>query len=91
MEAAVIVIVTVDDAAVHGPAASGSFVFNVKITEPLAIPGVYVEVREVESLNVPLEALQVELVALPPMEPDKLTSPTAQTVCGEPAFAVAGL
>ena len=39
--------------------------------------------------NVPLVADQVELVALPPMLPAKVIEPLAQTVCGEPALAVA--
>ncbi len=39
--------------------------------------------------NVPLGALQVALVALPPIDAERLTALPAQTVRGEPAFAVA--
>ena len=39
--------------------------------------------------NVPLDALQVDVVALPPMLPARLIEPLEQTVCGVPAFAVA--
>src|SRR5438128_11951119 len=38
------VITTVEVAAVHGPAPSGSFVVNVSVTVPLVIAGVYEEV-----------------------------------------------
>ena len=37
---AITVIITVETAAVHGPAPSGSFVVSVKVTGPLGIPGV---------------------------------------------------
>ena len=39
--------------------------------------------------NEPLGALHVEEVALPLMFPDNVTVPPAQTVCGDPALAVA--
>jgi len=39
--------------------------------------------------NVPLAALQVEVVALPPMLPARVTLPPAHTVWGVPALAVA--
>ena len=68
---------------------SGSFVVNVRVTLPLAILGVYVDVSEPAFEKVPLGALHVELVALPPMVPFNVTLPPAQIVCGLPAFAVA--
>ena len=37
----------------------------------------------------PLEAVQVLLVAPPPIEPAKVTLPPEHTVCGAPALAVA--
>ena len=39
--------------------------------------------------NVPLDAVQVDVVALPPMLPARLIEPLEHTVCGIPAFAVA--
>ena len=39
--------------------------------------------------KVPLDAVQVELVALPLMVPVRVTVPPAQTVCAVPALAVA--
>jgi hypothetical protein len=83
------VITTVDDAAVQGPDPSGSFVVKVKMTDPLGIAGVYVEVSELGFEKVPLGAVQVALVALPPMLPAKVIVPLEHTVCGDPAFAVA--
>ena len=47
------------------------------------------DVNEFILENVPLGALQVELVALPPMAPAKVMLPPPHTVCGVPAFAVA--
>ena len=44
---------------------------------------------ELVSENVPLGADHVELDALPPIVPDKVTVPPAQIVCVEPALAVA--
>jgi hypothetical protein len=71
-------IVTVDVAAGHAPA--GSFVVSVKITEPVIIVGVYVDVNEAAFEKVPLGAVQVEVVALPPMVPANVIVPPAQTV-----------
>jgi hypothetical protein len=85
------VITTVEVAAEQGPVPSGSFVVSVNVTVPLVMEGVYVEVSEFTLENIPLEALHVELDALPPIVPDKFTEPPAQTVCAFPAFAVAGL
>ena len=69
--AGLMVIITVDTAAGHGPA--GSFVVIVKVTVPAAMSpaeGVYVGVTEVVLLNVPLPLdVQVTDVALPPIEP----------------------
>jgi hypothetical protein len=73
------VITTVDATAVHGPAPSGSFVVNVSVTDPLAILGVYIEVSEFGSENVPLGAVHVALVALPPMVPANVTVPPVHT------------
>ena len=72
-------IVTVDVAGPQGPAPSGSFVVKVNITEPLVMLGVYVDVNEVTFEKVPLGALHVELVALPPIVPARVTVPPAQT------------
>ena len=84
------VMTTVLVAALQGPAPSGSFVVSVSVTVPLAIVGVYVEVNEFTLEKVPLGALHVELVALPPILPASVMVPSAQTDCGKPAFAVAG-
>ena len=83
------VMTTVDVAALHGPAPSGSFVVNVSVTVPDVIDGVYVEVSVEASENVPLGAVQVELVELPPILPASVTELPAQTVWAVPAFAVA--
>ena len=72
------VIITVEVAAGH--AALGLLVVNVKVTVPLAILGVYVDVREAVLEKVPLGALQVDVVALPPMVPAKVIVPPAHTV-----------
>ena len=45
--------------------------------------------REVASEKVPLGAVHVLLVALPPIEPAKVIVPPEQTVCTEPALALA--
>jgi hypothetical protein len=87
---AVTVMTTVETAAMQGPAPSGSLVVSVRVTVPLLMLGVYVEVRELELENDPLGALHVALVALPPTAPDRVTEFPEQTFCGEPAFAVAG-
>ena len=47
------------------------------------------EVTELALANVPLDADHVELVALPPRVPANVMEPFEQTVCGEPALAVA--
>jgi len=84
------VITTVEVAAVQGPPApSGSFVVNVRVTVPVVIDGVYVDVKEDAFEKVPLGALHVELVALPPIVPANVTVPPAQIVCAAPALAVA--
>ena len=83
------VITTVDVAAVHGPAPSGSFVVKVRVTVPVVIDGVYVDVKEVGAENVPLGALHVELVAPPPIVPARVTVPPAHIVWAAPALAVA--
>jgi hypothetical protein len=80
---------TVDTAALHGPAPSGSLVVSVNKTVPLVIDGVYVDVKDALLLNVPLGDDHVELVAEPPRVPASVIVPPAQTVCGVPAFAVA--
>ncbi len=82
-------IVLVDTAAVHGPAPSGSLVVNVNTTEPLVMLGVYVEVSEFTSENVPLGALHVEVVALPPILPANVIVVPEHIVKAPPAFAVA--
>lgn len=82
------VIGTVETPGVHGPAPSGSSVVRVRITDPDAMDGVYVEVREFIFEKVPLGADQVELDA-PAIVPARVIVPPAQTVCGAPAFAVA--
>ena len=84
------VITTVEVAAVQGPPApSGSFVVNVRVTVPVVIDGVYVDVKEDAFEKVPLGALHVELVALPPIVPANVIVPPAHTVCVTPASAVA--
>ena len=49
------------------------------------------DVREFALEKLPLGALHVEVVASPPMLPDRFTDPPTQIVCGLPAFAVGGL
>jgi hypothetical protein len=83
------VMITCEVAATQGPASSGSFVVNVRVTLPLAILGVYVEVSEPAFEKVPLGAVHVEVVAPPPIVPFKFMLPPAQTVCALPASAVA--
>jgi hypothetical protein len=82
------VIITVELAAGQGP--EGSFVVKVNVTVPFEMDGVYVEVTEFTLEKFPLGALHVEVDALPPMIPARVIDPPAQTVCGLPAFAVAG-
>jgi hypothetical protein len=81
------VIITVDVTAGQGPA--GSSVVKVSVTVPLAMLGVYVDVKELTLEKVPLGALHVELDAPPPIVPAKVMDPPAHTVCAGPAFAVA--
>ena len=83
------VITTCDVAAVQGPPPSGSFVVKVRVTVPLVILGVYVEVSEPSFEKVPLGAVHVEVVAPPPIFPFNVTLPPAQTGDGLPASAVA--
>jgi hypothetical protein len=87
---AITVITTVETAAKHGPAPSGSFVVSVSVTGPLGILGVYVDVSEFGLENMPLGAVHVALVALPPILPAKVIELPEHTFCGVPAFAVAG-
>ena len=47
------------------------------------------DVKEDAFEKVPLGALHVELVALPPIAPLNVIVPPAHTVCAEPALAVA--
>jgi hypothetical protein len=82
------VITTVEVATGHGP--EGSFVVKVRITVPFETDGVYIDVTEFTSEKFPLGALHVEVDALPPIIPAKVIDPPAHTVCGFPAFAVAG-
>ena len=77
-------IETVLTAAAH-PA--GALVVNVTVVAP-ETAGVKVDVREFTFEKVPLGALQVELVALPPIVPARVTVPPKQTTCGVPALAV---
>ena len=79
-----IVITTVLVAAEQGPP-----VVSVSVTVPLVILGVYVEVSAFTFEKVPLPALQVEPLALPPILPARVTLPPVHTVCGVPALAVA--
>jgi len=72
------VIITVEVTAGQGPA--GSLVVSVSVTVPLAILGVYVDVKELRFEKVPLGADHVALVALPPIVPASVTAPPAQTV-----------
>jgi hypothetical protein len=64
-------------------------VVNVNVTDPLVIDGVYIALSELTLENVPLGALQVALVALPPIDAERLTVLPAQIVRGDPALAVA--
>ena len=72
------VITTVEVATGHGP--EGSLVVRVSVTVPFEMDGVYVEVREFTLEKFPLSALHVEVIALPPMLPARVTDPPAQTV-----------
>ena len=47
------------------------------------------DVKEDALENVPLGAVHVEVVALPPLVPANVIVPPEQTVCGAPALAVA--
>ena len=63
---------------------------SVNVTDPFVMLGVYVEVSELALEKVPLGAVHVELVALPPIEPFNVTALPAQIGGGAvPAFAVA--
>ena len=59
----------------HGPA--GSFVVNVSVTVPAMISaglGVYVDVNELGSLNIPVPVdVHVDVVAEPPIIPARVT------------------
>jgi hypothetical protein len=74
------VITTVLVAIPHGPAPSGSFVVRVRVAVPLVIDGVYVAVSAFTFENVPLVAVQVDAVALPPMLPLSVMVPFEHTV-----------
>jgi hypothetical protein len=78
------VITTVLVAGVQVPAS----VVNVRVTVPLEIEGVYVELSNAGFPKVPLGADHVEVVALPPMLPESVIVPNAHTDCGVPALAV---
>ena len=67
---------TVEEVDEHGP--TGSLVVNVSVTVPLAIDGVYDEVSEAAFENVPLGALQIAPVAVPPITPERFTIPPVQ-------------
>ena len=82
-----IVMSTVLVATPHGPV--GSFVVSVRVTVPLVIDGVYVALRSFTSEKVPVGALQVLVVALPPIVPLRVTVLPAQIVWVVPALAVA--
>ncbi len=56
--------------------------------DPDVIEGVYVEVKLDALLNVPVEAVQVALVAEPPIIPFRLTVPPTQIVALFPASTV---
>jgi hypothetical protein len=85
------VMATVELAATHGPAPSGSFVVYVSVTDPeLMSPalGVYVAVGELlENVPEPL-VVQVPLVAPPPSVAFNVAELLEQIVCGAPAFTV---
>lgn len=63
-------------------------VVRVSTTVPLVMFGVYVELSALGLLNVPLEALQVALVAEPPIVPARVIGLFEHAVCAGPAFAV---
>jgi hypothetical protein len=50
------------------------------VTVPFGILGVYVDVNELGFENVPLGAVHIALVALPPILPAKVTVPPAHMV-----------
>jgi hypothetical protein len=76
-------------AAAQGPPPSGSLVVSVSVTLPLVILGVYVEVSELILEKEPVGALQVELVALPPILPASVKVPPAHIGCTGCIVAVA--
>lgn len=89
------VIRTVSFAAIQGPVPSGSLVVNIRFKVPLLISaavGMYVAVSE-EALGekVPAPPDQVPEVALPEMEPERLTPPVPQALMLAPALATGGL
>ena len=69
-------IVSTIASATAGQGPTGSFVVIVSVTLPeliSALPGLYVALSNVVSLNEPSPPeLHTELVALPPMDPDKV-------------------
>ena len=74
--ASLIVIIIVSETALQGPV--GSFVVKVKVVFPparnSAAEGVYIAFKVVLSgLNVPVPPVQVAEVALPPIEPARVT------------------
>jgi len=73
-----ILMTTVDIAGPHVP--GGSLDVSVSVTDPLVIEGVYVEFKLLGSEKLPLGAVQVALVAPPPIEPASVTGVPAQTV-----------
>ena len=63
----------------------GPFAVKVSVIDPEVIEGVYVEVKLDAILNVPDAAVQVALVAEPPIIPFRLTLPPTQIVALFPA------
>jgi len=74
-----------------GQMPAGSFDVSVKVTVPLVMDGVYVDVNELAFEKVPPGALHVELVALPPLVPAKVIIPPAHTPWLGPAFTIAAV
>lgn len=84
-------MITLPDTAGHGP--GGSLVVNVSVTEPAATSsgvGVYTAFRAFAfGVKLPAPPLHAAPVALPPIDPARVTEAPPQMVCAGPAFAVA--
>jgi hypothetical protein len=83
------VITTVEVTTVQGPPASGSIELRVKVTVPVVMEGVYVDVKELAFEKLPDGADHIPVLAPPEIEPVSVTEPPEQTGCADPALTTA--